>query len=142
VESFIADYVFDTAEWDALTSRQKEAAIREATRDIDSQQYLGSRYSSDQALEFPRSLDSASDEYARMKRDVQAAVALQALWVARNDGRNEHVERQAAGIVQHSESVGPIREAVTYAGSAVRRICSEAAVKLAMWKESRKVFRG
>jgi hypothetical protein len=154
VNAFIHTHVFDHSDWDNLTKEQKEAAILEATRDIDAGQYIGSRYARGQVLEFPRelsldwpnnatgSLTSFSEAHERMQRDVQRALAHQALWIVRNGGRNYHAEAQAQGVKQYSESVGPIREQYTYGAAAPKRLCPEAEAKLAPWREPRRVYRG
>jgi len=155
VNEFINTRVFDHSEWEALSKIQKEAAILEATRDIDAGSYVGGLYSVDQALVFPRAFSggrlqdsvaregllSGSHMQSRMERDVKEALAYQANWIARSAGRNFHAENQAQGIKSYSESVGPIREQYTY-GAAVRRLCPEAAAKVSTWAESKKIFRG
>jgi hypothetical protein len=155
VNTYIDDHVFDKAAWNSCTDVQKAAAIIEATRDIDSLQYIGGRYYENQVLEFPRELSldfpnnrvgSAdtvwSEAHTRMERDVKQACAYQALWIARNSGRNYHAENQAQGIQRYSEAVGPIRESYTYGNAAIKRLCPEAAAKLAQWRESTRIYRG
>jgi len=155
VDDFITNEIFDHSDWESLTDAQKVAAIREATRDIDSLQFVGSRYYDSQTLEFPRALDNEpswteagsdaslwTETHERMQRDVRAALAYQANWLARNDGRNSHAENQASGIKAYSETIGPLRESFQYGGAATQRLCSEAATKLASWREPRRVYRG
>lgn len=154
VNTFLTTHVFDNAAWIALTGGQKRAAVLEATRDIDSLNYLGCRYYADQSLEFPRELaldfpynrvgsqSTWSEMHIRMERDVQEAMSYQALHISRNAGRNYHAENQAQGIRSYSESVGPISESYVYGAASASRLCQEALAKLAPWRESKKVFRG
>ena len=62
--------------WAAATSAQKLAALEEATRRIDSMILRGTKYDSDQALEFPRIIDGVTVGNA----DQDAEVPTQVLW--------------------------------------------------------------
>lgn len=155
--SFIKSVVFDPAEWNALSSAQKQAAIMTATHDIESRQYVGHRYYYDQHLEFPRQMRSQFPfnrttaatitqdvTQKRMQKNVQEACAWQAFFVARNGGINLHAERIQAGIRGISESVGPIREFIQYGtrnstGSA--RLDQRALALLQPWMTGRKIYR-
>lgn len=155
--SFIRTTVLANEEWFELSQRQKEAVLIQATRDIDSRQYVGHRRFFDQFLEFPRQLRSmfpfnrtstetvTQDEVQRrMLRDVSEACALQAVFLARNGGHNEHAERLSQGIRSVSEGVGPIREFVQYAQRATggsARLSHEAVTRLAEWTTTRRIER-
>ena len=155
--SFICTSVFDPTAWTGASSMQQCAAILQATQDVDSRQYIGGRFNSEQLLEFPRQVRSSfpynrvgtelTTEDAiqlRMQQDVQQATALQALKIARDGGRNVHIENVKNNIVGISESVGPIREFVQYGQKAVvgnMRLSTEALALLQDWMTGKKIFR-
>lgn len=155
--SFIRTAIIDNAAWIGLTSQQKQAALIQASRDIDSRQYIGHRYYYEQRLEFPRQLRSAfpynrtSTEtltqdviQKRMRETVQEATAHQANFIARNRGRNQAVEDIQNGITSVSESIGPIREFVQYGKRAnvnSARFSAEALQLLQEWMTGRRIFR-
>jgi hypothetical protein len=155
--SFIRSAIIDNTAWIALSTTQKEAALIQATRDIDSKQYIGFRYYYEQRLEFPRQLRSAfpynrtSTEtltedivQVRMRGEVQEACAQQANYIARNGGRNIHAERVQNHIVGWSESVGPMREFIQYGQKATAggmRITPEANQLLQDWVMGRRIYR-
>jgi len=155
--SFIKTTVLANDEWFALGSSDRAALLMQATRDIDSRQYVGSRRYHDQFLEFPRQMRSAfpwnmtstetvtgDETQRRMLRDVTEACALQAMFLARNSGRNEHAERLAQGIRSVSEGVGPIREFVQYGQRATggsARLSHEAVTRLSPWTTTRRILR-
>ena len=62
--------------WAAATDAQKLAALEEATRRIDSMILRGTKYDSDQALEFPRIIDGVTVGNA----DQDAEVPTPVLW--------------------------------------------------------------
>ncbi len=156
-DSFITTSIFDSSSWTDLSSVQKGAAILQATQDVDSRQYIGGRFNSEQLLEFPRQVRSSfpynrvgtelTTEDAiqlRMRQDVQQATAHQALKIARDGGRNVHIENVKNNIVGISESVGPIREFVQYGQkSAVgnMRLSTESLTLLQDWWPGMKIFR-
>lgn len=160
--SFIATGIVDNLAWTAASTVQREAALIEATRDIDSKEYVGGRYYYDQNLSFPRAVntgygwqgpvrtDSSSASYnitlQHMERDVKQANCWQALYILRNGGRNEHQERIAAGIESWSEGVGPMKEYVSYGsggkGNKMERLSLESKALLSRWMTSRKIARG
>ncbi len=155
--SFITTSVVDVAAWTDATTAQREASLIEATRDVDSKQYIGQRYYTEQRLEFPRilrtgeswpfnftgSVPGDSDiEQTRSRLAVEQATCSQALWILRNSGRNYHNERISSGIKSFSESVGPISESATYGGGAIERLCPEALAVLSPWFTGRRVYRG
>lgn len=154
--SFILNNIVDHLEWTEATSLQMAASLIEATRDIDSRQFVGWRYYDYQKLQFPRRMRGtfpwnntmpaslSSYEQLRMKDDVKRANCIQALHILRNGGRNIHAERQAMGIAGFSETVGPISESYRYArtGGAVGvTISPEALAVLSPWLQSKKIFR-
>ena len=64
------------AAWAAASSVEKLAALEEATRRIDSMILRGTKYDSDQALEFPRIIDGVTVGNA----DQDAEVPTPVLW--------------------------------------------------------------
>jgi len=155
--SFITTGVVDSAAWTSATTIQQEAALIEAARDIDSRQFIGSRYYSQQQMEWPRAIPpagtfrtSAVDPTAtsyiqqRMKTQVQCANCIQALYLLRNGGRNQHTEARASGAVRVKEEVGPIKTEYHYGkgGGNLSILCPEAISYLSPWLTTRKAFRG
>ena len=65
-----------SAAWAAASSAEKLAALEEATRRIDGMILRGTKYDSDQALEFPRIIDGVTVGNA----DQDAEVPTQVLW--------------------------------------------------------------
>ncbi len=65
------------AAWVAASSVEKLAALEEATRRIDSMILRGTKYDSDQALEFPRIIDGVT---VGSNADQDAEVPTQVLW--------------------------------------------------------------
>jgi hypothetical protein len=155
--SYITNAIYDASAWTDATTSQREAALIEATIDIDRLHWVGSRYYPDQRLEFPRTLASHrvypyttvgspdSVLQSQMKNDVERATCYQALYIARNAGRNEHAERIQQGIRAISENVGPIKEFVSYSGpggAAVPQILDQRVVDiLARWRAQPRLFR-
>ncbi len=60
--------------WAAASSVEKLAALEEATRRIDSMVLRGTKYDSDQALEFPRIIDGVTVGNADQEAEVPAPV--------------------------------------------------------------------
>jgi hypothetical protein len=153
--SFITTAIVDSSAWTSASTVVKEAALMEATRDVDSKQYRGERYFYEQKLEFPRQFitdwpwnrtlanEPSSDiEQVRMLDAVQRATCYQALSILRNAGRNYHAERIASGVKAFSESVGPISESATYAsGGGLERLYPDALATLQEYIEGKKVYR-
>jgi hypothetical protein len=156
--SFIRSAVFANDEWFELGGASRAAILIQATRDIDSRQYVGHRRFFAQFLEFPRELRSAfpwnrttqtetvtgDDTQRRMLRDVTEATALQAVFLARSGGRNEHAERLSQGIRSISEGVGPIREFVQYSQRATggsARLAQDVVARLSEWTTTRRIIR-
>lgn len=156
--SFILWSIIDSDAWKDANTEKKIAALIEASRDIDTKQYVGTKKYSDQRLEFPRSIYAAfpwdytnnsattlSEAEERMQLDVEKATCHQALWLLQNSGRNKHSEMAASGVRRMDRQVGPIRETYDYyqsAGSAQRLLCPKSQAFLADWMVGRKVVRG
>lgn len=163
VDSILATTVIDYSAWTNATVPQREAAVVQATRDIDALQWIGTRYYYEQLLEFPRQLQEAFPwnyttstgsilndvEQARMKLKVEQATALQALKLLRDGGRNIHAENQQNGIQSFSEAVGPMSMSVNYggkagsggSGKAESRLSPEALSIIAEYKAMRRIYR-
>ena len=155
--SFIKTAIFDDSAWDGLSATQKGAALIQASRDIDTRQYIGTRYFFEQRLEFPRQLRSSfpfnrtstatltqDTIQKRMQSDVEEACAHQALKVARDGGRNIHIENVKNNITGISEAIGPIREFVQYGSKASignMRMSFEALGLLQDWMTGRRIYR-
>ena len=65
------------ASWTAATADQKNEALKEATRRIDSLILRGTKYEYDQSLEFPRIIDGVT---VGSNADQDAEVPTQVLW--------------------------------------------------------------
>ena len=79
-----------------------------------------------------------------MREQVQEACAHQALKIAREAGRNQHIENVKNNITGISEGVGPVREFVQYGQRATvgnMRISSEALQLLQNWMTGRRIYR-
>lgn len=153
--SYITNAVFDPAAWTACTTAQQQAALMEATLQIDRGTFLGGRYYSDQKLKFPRSVGGqsyteigspSSTLQAQMKSDVERACCYQALFICRNSGRNTDAERIQAGISAFSESIGPVKEFVQYgaAGKGIQNaqiLVQDARDLLGRWRVDPSVYR-
>lgn len=144
--------------WTSLTSVQQAAVLMQATRDIDTRQYLGIRRFYDQKLEFPRQIQSAFPynrtstetltqdvEQKRMQSDVERATAYQAAWLAEFEGLSDDQANIALGIKQFSERVGPISQTVIYGqrtSSGNARLSPQALAHLHPWLISgRRIYR-
>lgn len=120
--------------WGCAVPDDKARMLIRSAIDIDSLQYLGSRFFMSQALELPRRYDTAAgtkdpirllNDYdavqSRQARDVKRAAAYQAVWTAYApaSGFDYDIHRfnQNIGISEYSEATGPLREAVKYKGS-------------------------
>jgi hypothetical protein len=160
-ENLVASYVIDHSDWDDASGQTKDAALRMATRQLDSLVYLGSRVSFKQTLKFPRyfSFPSAfapsvgrtsvywnsfasEDGTQFQQKDVQIATAIQANFLVRQGGRDAHAEAMAAGIRQSSESVGPVRDQFTYTGAgAPSPLCTDAIRFINKYRDTKKIYR-
>ena len=153
--SFIRSAVVNIDAWTKADQRKQEAALKQATIDVDTRQYIGERYYTAQKLEFPRRLivswplgvnvsteiTGQTDAEERMQSDVERATCFQAMWILRNGGRNPHAERIASGVTLAENEAGPLRERYEYKGKAMV-LCSEALALLAPWMTSKIVLRG
>lgn len=156
-DSFIESAIFDPSSWTALSTIQKGAALMLASSDVDSRQYIGRRFFHDQHLEFPRESNphfplnrtvttagSQDITQRRMQRNVSEATAHQAAHIARNGGRNQHLENIANGIRGISESVGPIREFVQYGQRITQSVAKFDTVALSLlqpWMTTKRILR-
>lgn len=154
--SFIETSIVNYTAWTSATTPQREAALIEASRNIDSRNYIGGRYFYDQRLEFPRELQLAfpwnrtsvssttfSIEYGRMERAVKEATCWEALAVLRRGGRDKLLEMRNSGVRGYRKQVGPVDEQFQFAtGMGISMLCPEALTLLAPWQTSRKVYRG
>ena len=161
-DSFITTKIIEYSAWSSATSAQKAAALIQATQDIDSKQYIYHKYSSQQMLEFPRSLSRSTsfddwDEVdhdtleTRMQEDVKAACCHQALFLLQQNTLRDHADLIASGIKGMERIVGPIREKYQYripseSGSARATetphfLCSMAQRYLADWLAQPRIVR-
>lgn len=77
----------------------------------------------------------------RMRLNAERASAYQAVYILRHKGYNVHVERQALGIKELSEQVGPIRESISYTGRHPQPLCVEALNEMKPWLTTKKIYR-
>lgn len=156
--SYATTALIDYSAWDSATVEQREAALIEASQDIDSMQYVGARYYFEQALEFPRRLrtnypygtialsGSSTDVFqTRMKRAVEEATVHQAVW--RLSGKvNDHLTNVMFGVTQQQQRVGPLMRSTQYGQGATGGTPSLLHPKvkqlLAPYKLGRRVWRG
>lgn len=162
--SWITNNVFQYESWTSANYSRRSLALAEATRQIDSRQYIYDRKYSDQALEFPRGIQDqwySSGSYSsdltemeqRMQFDVERACCLQALHLLDQSGYTSHSQLMQAGIKAVEKEVGPIRErfeygnpfstssAVTMKGGVTNPLCEAALEYLRNWMTSRKIYR-
>lgn len=155
--SAIPEALLNPTLWTGLTDQQREACIMMASVDIDSRQYIGSRFFYNQHLEFPRqqndrfpfnrtitAIGSGDVIQERMRKNVQQACAYQAFHIARDGGRNQHLQNIANGIRGISESVGPIREFVQYGQRVTQSSAKFDSVALSLlqpWMTGRRIYR-
>lgn len=153
--AFITSSIVDSSAWTDSTIMQRAAALIEATRDIDSHDYLGCRYYSDQMLLFPREFsgqfpwnrtigpNNFSTEQTRMQTAVEQATCYQALSILRKGGRDTHQERILSGIERFKQVAGQAEEDITYrSGGSSSRLCPDAINRLRSYRGQKSVFRG
>lgn len=145
--------------WTALSTVQKIAVLISASRDVDdSSVWIGSKYFYNQSLAFPRKLTeevyasepdslwydmiTTSQYQIEMKRNVKIACIEQAMWVARLEGDDVHLENQSRGITSSSESYGSISESYSYRGSIPSALCAKAKRLLKSYKSYPSLVRG
>lgn len=157
-DSYITSAIYDASAWTAATTAQQQAALLEATIDIDRINFVGTRYFPDQSLAMPRAFSQGRYSawtqigtpdgvlQAQMKSDVERACCHQALFICRNAGRNEHAERIQQGISAVSEGIGPVKEFTQYgaAGKGISKaqiLDQKTLDLLARWREGPRVWR-
>lgn len=162
VTSFITTAVIFFDELTQASAPQLDAACAQATRDIESRQWHGSKFFSSQFLSFPRvppgqafPYDSAQqsepggdflsfseqDEYLRMQKvRVQRAHALQTLYRLQTAGRSAHREDQFRGIRSSGRGI-KFSESFGY-GDPDMVLCPEAWDLLRYYKGQRRLVRG
>ncbi len=153
--AFITSSIVEASYWLDATEAKRTAALIEATRDIDSYEYLGIRYYYNQFLQFPREFhgqfpwnraqgpNNFSIEQNRMKVAVERATCCQALWLLRTGGRNLHMERMANGIKSIQQITGQAQEMITYGSmSSATRLSPEAMAYLKIYRGQRTAYRG
>ena len=116
--TILEDY-FDTDNWTGATTANQEKALKQATRNIDSQNLRGGKVE-EQALAFPRSIyfDYDGDEYGVTPEAVKKAQALEALTIL-----DERANPDQSAILQSKGIVSQSVEgtSVTYDSELVRR---------------------
>jgi len=157
--SFIRYSILDNSSWKTASQEQRTAAIIEASAQIDTRNYVGSRKYSTQLMEFPRSTNAAypwnrttatastlSDSETRMKTDVEKATCHQALYLLKNSGTNQHTELSQAGVTSARRKVGPLEEEYRYGGgsaaSTQQLLNAHALNFLSDWMSDRRAIRG
>jgi len=146
--------VADTAAWEAAEGALRQAALVQASDEIDTCTFLGMRYDTAQDREFPRVYaedlgasppgpyiyppgyrpdliageiwDLADDGTAVVPERVKFAAFLQAISILRDPARAERLRAQRDGVT--AQSAGQLSE--TYSGALVRIICMEAEAQL------------
>jgi len=167
-DDFLRHEVVDNQPWLDATAPQRQAALVEATRDIDAVYYQGDRYFYRQTLAFPRippnilegsigpygpsaaSVESDVGFFTFLEQDeflltqkarVEKACALQAVWLLRNKGRNLDREAQSAGIASQSTGRAGVSESYSYDRVALQ-LCPAARDLLRTYRGSPRVVRG
>jgi hypothetical protein len=152
--SFITTAIVDCKAWLDSDWRTRKAAMLEATRDIDSMEYIGSVYFYDQLLRFPRQIPTgfpwnktgtSSTIYTvtmyRMQKNVQHACCWQTLHVLRNRGRDRVLEAITEGQRSGQRGISTATQAIAYSRD-VQRMNPEALALLHEWRTGRRVVRG
>ena len=162
--SLIMNCMLSNSAWTDATPQQRAASLIQATQDIDSKQYLYTKYVSTQILEFPRRLNvgwpqslmtwnstSLSGLETRMQQDVEYACAHQALFLLRQNTNKKFSDFRDQGISAFRKKIGPIEEEYKFGstrdeesrpGSKTGRLCSEALSYLSDWLATRAIVRG
>lgn len=93
------------AAWAAATAADKLAALEEATRNIDGLILRGTKYDSDQALEFPRIIDGVvvgnSDQDAEVPDQVKWACLEEAIAIIGAGSSGGRQALQAQGVASY-----------------------------------------
>lgn len=100
---------FGTDAWDALSDANKEKALKQATREVDSHLFLGRRNYWSQALQFPRAYPYHREEprqstAVEIPTSVKHATCEQALFIvqhATTGGRSPIQSLRSEGVVSH-----------------------------------------
>jgi hypothetical protein len=158
-----ANAYFDTKvsrdSWDSATEPQRQAALMEATRHIDSRVWRGKRYYYEQLLEFPRTMyeddpaypgevyavsvisSPANVDWRKMEQRVKDACCEQALHILELSGDDSIAQLKRRGVTSYSESIGKISESYQFGGGS-SVLCSEAARLLSWYTASPRIVRG
>ena len=149
--SFITTAILDNSAWNSAKVAEKAAALLQATREIDSRNYIYGRYYTDQSLSFPRAQTTGSNitlttstlhtvAYTQQREAVRQACCHQAVWLLRNSGRNDMLETILQGVTWFSKRVGPISESYQFGASGGgagagggNPLCPDARRLLATW---------
>lgn len=136
LEGFISALV---SAWDDATDAQKNAALAQATRQIDNLRLSGRKYNYEynegdgedyQALHFPTVDDVDSDGDPYIPNAVERATALQAAYLLRAGEANQQTaDAMNAGIT--SRGTGKYSENMNV--RRMRTICPEAMMELKPW---------
>lgn len=159
-ESYITTSLIDPSVWTDATTAKRQAALLQASIDVDANQYIGARYVYYQKLEIPRRVDSNfpynytvigsvnNDEFQRkMQDDVKRATCHQAVWRLELGDVSKHQKAQIQGIKSWKEDVGPISESVDYGNSATgssrkNTLHPTTRALLSPYLTTRKIYRG
>ena len=121
------DQVHTDAAWSALTTAQKEAGIKMATRVIDQMDFIGTRASSAQALSWPR-IDAYRDRTilssAIVPDPVKWATAELANWMVSED-RSAPTPGSTTEMIQ----VGSIKTSFRYTSGGMEYTMPDTVVK-------------
>jgi hypothetical protein len=161
--SWITTSIRDYSAWTNASVYEREAALLTATRDVDSQRYIYTRYYTNQLLEFPRAItaewananvawdaQNLSSYQTRMQLDVEQATCLQAVHILQQAAMSSHTDLALAGITEMRREAGPIKESYKYGaqskssrapGGSRNRLCPEALQLLADWRRDPRIFR-
>lgn len=138
-EDIVLEYLSHiTSGWSAATDDNKNIALVQATKDIDSLGFHGSKYYTEwdesdddyQALQFPRAEDTTDEDSLYIPAKVEHATVLQACYLLRS-GAAAQVSSDAitSGIV----SRGTGRYSETISSHQFRKVCPEASALLRKW---------
>lgn len=114
---------FGAGAWQALSSANKEVALRHATQSIDQQRLRGYQVQDTQALAFPRYIPGSWDASGLVSpstdipRAVKDACCEEALWLAQHSstgGVSPRQQVQSEGVTSYT--VGGLSETLTPTG--------------------------
>lgn len=121
--TYLGNY-FDTDNWTSETEANKEIALKQATRRIDSLNIRFSKYDREQSLEFPRSVnfECFADTAGEIPIRVEEATAVEALKILDDRASTDDTEEtQEKGIVSQSIE----NTSVTYDADIVKKKSKE-----------------